>query len=379
MSADETVDISLVQKNLDGSLKKLHAASGMQCGGTCVDKNYIEWLTQIFGKVVIERFKREYMEDYVDMLREFENKKRSIAPDTQGLITLRVSAALTRYHKESGEEQIVSKIERLSLKDVQFHSNKLRVPVDLVRKWFQHPIDMTIRYITEILAKPDMKDVNTILFVGGFAESKLVQDAMRQALRRWTVIIPNEPGMSVLKGAVTFGYQAHLGLVSTMNIISTEFCETKVGVTKKATIVSGYQPHRSQMSSPKPELPLKNNVRDKIVEHAQNATSGVGLQSRRSQMSSSKFDLHTKAKVSDKIVELPQNATLEVGHQPRRSQSSSKTADLRPADQVGGKIAGGTQQATAGIGNQPHSSQISTTNASIPHTDEVGGKVEGCR
>jgi len=211
MFAGGTVDVSVHEKNLDGSLKELHAASGGPWGGTCVDKCYIEWLTQMFGKEAIKRLKRESMGDYVDMLRDFENKKRSIAPDTTGLITLRVCVALKEYHDESDEENIVSKIARMNLKEeVKFQRDKLRVSADIARKWFQHSIDMTIRHITGILTEPEMKDVNTVLLVGGFGECKLVQEAVKKAVEKRAVIIPDEAGLAVLKGAVRFGHQPRL-------------------------------------------------------------------------------------------------------------------------------------------------------------------------
>jgi len=214
------VDVSVHEKNLNGTLKELHAASGGPWGGTCVDKNYIEWLTQMFGKGAIERLKRESMGDYVDMIREFENKKRSIAPDTKGLITLRVSAALKEYHEESDEENIVSKIARMNLKEqVKFQRDKLRVSADIARKWFQHPIDMTIRHINGILREPEMKDVDTILLVGGFGECKLVQEAVTKAVGRRTVIVPDEAGLAVLKGAVKFGHQPRI--VSSRHVKNT--------------------------------------------------------------------------------------------------------------------------------------------------------------
>jgi len=211
MLAGGTVDVSVHEKNLDGSLKELHAASGGPWGGTCVDKCYIDWLTQMFGKEAIERLKRESMGDYVDMLRDFENKKRNISPDTTGLITLRVCVALKEYHDESDEENIVSKIARMNLKEeVKFQRDKLRVSADIARKWFQHSIDMTIQHITGILAEPEMKDVNTVLLVGGFGECKLVQEAVKKAVGSRAVIIPDEAGLAVLKGAVRFGHQPRL-------------------------------------------------------------------------------------------------------------------------------------------------------------------------
>jgi len=213
------VDVFVYEKNLAGSLKELHRASGGPWGGNCVDIYYIDWLTELFGKQAMERLKRESIVDYVDMLREFEYKKRSLTPETKGLVTLRFSFALKEYHEQSYEENIATKIARMNLKEeVKLQRDKLRVSVDIARKWFLPPIDMTIRHINGILTEPGMKDVNTILLVGGFAECKLVQAAVKKAFERRTVIVPEEPRLVVLKGAVMFGHQPRLGLISTLNV-----------------------------------------------------------------------------------------------------------------------------------------------------------------
>jgi len=112
VSAGGTVDISLHEKNLDGSLKELCAASGGPWGGTYVDKNYIDWLKEMFGEAAIERLKRESMGDYFDIVRELESKKtRSIASDSDDLITLRVSASLKKYHEEAEKNKLYQKLQ----------------------------------------------------------------------------------------------------------------------------------------------------------------------------------------------------------------------------------------------------------------------------
>ena len=209
------MDVSVYEKNQDGSLKELHRASGGPWGGTCVDRNYIDWMTLLFGIQAIERIKRKSMCDYVDMLREFEKKKRSLTSEGKGRITLRYPPKLKKYHEESDEENIASKIARMNLKHYNY---QLRVSVDIARKWFQHPIDMTIRHINGILTLPGMKEVNTILLVGGFAECELVQAAVKKAFEGRTVIVPDKAGLAVLKGAVMFGHQPRLGLISTLNV-----------------------------------------------------------------------------------------------------------------------------------------------------------------
>ncbi|XP_060603676.1 heat shock 70 kDa protein 12B-like [Ruditapes philippinarum] len=62
-----TADISVHEKKADGSLKEIHKASGGPWGGTAVDKNYFDWLTNLFGERTMERFKKEQMADYFDV------------------------------------------------------------------------------------------------------------------------------------------------------------------------------------------------------------------------------------------------------------------------------------------------------------------------
>ena len=101
-----------------------------------MDDAYIAWLTKLFGVKAMEKLKREYMGDYIDLLREFENKKRTITTKMDGQIILRVSVALKNYLEEE-EETITAKISRLYLnKDVKIKLDKLRVSANTARSWF---------------------------------------------------------------------------------------------------------------------------------------------------------------------------------------------------------------------------------------------------
>jgi hypothetical protein len=69
-------------------------------------------------------------------------------------------------------------------------------------------IDSLIRLIRKLLDNPKLSDLRTILMVGSFAECELVQDAIRDKIgSSIKLIIPEEAGLAVLKGAVLFGHQ----------------------------------------------------------------------------------------------------------------------------------------------------------------------------
>jgi len=64
---------------------------------------------------------------------------------------------------------------------------------------------MTIGHIAGLLKELELKNVSTIFLVGGFGECKLVQEAMKKAVGRRTVIVS-----VVLKEAVMFSHQPRL-------------------------------------------------------------------------------------------------------------------------------------------------------------------------
>jgi len=53
------VDVTVHEKNSDGTLKELHSPSGGPWGGTYVDENFIKWLTELFGEVTMKQFKED--------------------------------------------------------------------------------------------------------------------------------------------------------------------------------------------------------------------------------------------------------------------------------------------------------------------------------
>lgn len=52
-----------------------------------------------------------------------------------------------------------------------------------------------------------MNGIETILMVGGFSESNMLQEAVRNSFPSQRVIVPEDAGSAVLMGAVIFGHQ----------------------------------------------------------------------------------------------------------------------------------------------------------------------------
>ena len=77
-----------VQDN--GTLKELHKANGGNWGGTKVDSSFRSLLASIVGNDVIEAFTTDHKYDYLELLRDFEIKKRTIQPNLTDKVTFKI-------------------------------------------------------------------------------------------------------------------------------------------------------------------------------------------------------------------------------------------------------------------------------------------------
>ncbi|CAC5406610.1 unnamed protein product [Mytilus coruscus] len=115
-----TADITVHRKAANGKLKEKHRAMGNNCGGTSIDKRFLELFEEIIGETTMNSLKKESPLAYLDLV---------------------------------------------------------------------------------------IKEVKHVLMVGGFSECQLMQSAVRKAFPDQRIIIPDEAGLSVLKGAVLFGHK----------------------------------------------------------------------------------------------------------------------------------------------------------------------------
>lgn len=78
-------------------------------------------------------------------------------------------------------------------------------------KWIALPLNFSLLNglcfcIGDVFDKPEVTNVKFLFLVGGFAESPLLQQAVQSAFgSRCRVIIPQDVGLTILKGAVLFG------------------------------------------------------------------------------------------------------------------------------------------------------------------------------
>lgn len=190
-----------------GTLEELHKGTGGACGGTGVDEEFEMLLKRIFGKDFIDQFKAKRPAGWVDMMIAFEAKKRTASPNKTNPLNISLPFVFIDYYKKHKNSSIESAVKKFNNPSIKWSSQGLlRINPDVMKELFAPVVKQIIQHIRVLLSTRSVSDVTHLFLVGGFAESPLLQSAVRDAFgSQMQIIIPNDVSLTILKGAVMFG------------------------------------------------------------------------------------------------------------------------------------------------------------------------------
>ena len=147
----------------------------------------------------------------MDLMNEFEVAKRTIKPNDADDSRINITIPFVNMNKlcqEHHGEDLLAVLGGSTLaEDIEGFVDKLRIKSSFFKSLFDDTIQQIRNHIIDILKKPEATDVSRLLLVGGFSESPLIQDAIKKEFPHLRVIVPEEAGMVVLKGAVIYGHK----------------------------------------------------------------------------------------------------------------------------------------------------------------------------
>lgn len=231
-----TVDMTVHEIKEDSTLRELAKANGGEYGGIQVDENFKKLLNEVFGPDVIEVVHHRYKDDYLEILQSFEIKKRHVSPHITGTETIKIPISFTETYKELNREEIMNSStfpEHLKGK-VRVSKDKMRLDADIVKGLFTDVCDQICGVAKEFFRSIRQENVDKILMVGGFSESPMLQDKVRKTFPRARLIIPEEAGLAVLKGAVLFGHNPKM--------ITARVCKYSYGIRAYKHFEPGIDP-----------------------------------------------------------------------------------------------------------------------------------------
>ncbi|XP_061169337.1 heat shock 70 kDa protein 12B-like [Saccostrea echinata] len=193
-----TGDFTVHERLSSGKLKEISKASGGAYGGINVNKKFFQFISDIMGARAVKQLKSEEMSDFIDLVRNFEQKNYLI----------RLPASLMEFATQNNPN-FRKNAETMDLKgQVTFLQNKLKIDTALMKSFFAESIQSITTHIEGILQS--FPNVKHILLVGGYGECLILQDRVRKCFPKTNLIVPQDSGLAVLKGAVLFGHDLNI-------------------------------------------------------------------------------------------------------------------------------------------------------------------------
>ena len=99
-----TADITVHQRQSNGTIHEVIPPDGGPFGGKLIDDAFYIFLSEICGRNVMEELKTTELEDYMDLFREFETKKRSITSKQTSKVVITLPVSLIDLVKKTAEK-----------------------------------------------------------------------------------------------------------------------------------------------------------------------------------------------------------------------------------------------------------------------------------
>ncbi|XP_060594826.1 heat shock 70 kDa protein 12A-like isoform X2 [Ruditapes philippinarum] len=202
-----TIDITVHEVVSENSVKEIESASGGGWGGILVDKAFENLLIDLAGPEVYNTFKRTETEDWLDIWRDFEVKKRLVAPNKTARINMKFPLSFGRTYERCTKGKLLDAIEASKYADdIQFGEDKIRFSASLFKSLFECSINKVISHVSTLLRDENVSKIKTILMVGGYSESTLLQHSIRSEFSDINVVIPIGASSTILRGALVYGH-----------------------------------------------------------------------------------------------------------------------------------------------------------------------------
>lgn len=235
-----TADITLHQVQDGGNIKELQKACGGAWGGVNVDTAFLEFLEKIFGGDVVRSFKEMHLFDFLELEREFEMVKRKVKIDDSTKVTIRIPPSFLELFRTIHDCDVKEALETTSYRRrVTILGDKLRMESGILREMFGSIADDIIRQVNCLLTNKRNFEVKHIVMVGGLSESEFIQKSVQNAFPAINVMIPEDPELAVMKGAVLFGYNP--------SIISARVARFTYGTSSYVPFIEGRFPENKKI------------------------------------------------------------------------------------------------------------------------------------
>lgn len=207
ISDEESRAVAVIDVENQYSLKELYKQSGGIGGANMVVEAYKQLLTEIVGASFMEYCFLNYKYEYIEMVQTFK-EKMCLAKTKQELVKIAIAPVLIRKLLEGVDKKTNDIISKSKFGGkIHLQNNKLQMTSDVFLGLFEAVGGRIIDHIYNILQNPELCNVKSIIMVGIFANSQVLQHMVKQAFPYINVVIPTDNNVATLIGGVICGHE----------------------------------------------------------------------------------------------------------------------------------------------------------------------------
>lgn len=207
------MDITVHEIQEDGTIREIHCPAGGQLGGMHVDREFQRMLITVFGEDFINKFRRDFPNDWQKIMNDFEIQKRA----EEGVDNEEVSIVLpfnfvNAYSRVIGSDDNINERLKSNYKNNQVNVSNgyLNLSLEVISAFFEPVVQKTVDVIKSLLDQMEHANVNTMFLVGGFSQALPLRKAITQAFPDKRVLTPRDAELAIIKGAVMFAQAPYL-------------------------------------------------------------------------------------------------------------------------------------------------------------------------
>lgn len=211
--------------------------TGGPYGGIKVNEQFETLLDELFGAERLTQYREQSPSDWLSLMNEFEGKKRGKRIlDSSFMTNIRLPRSFVLLVTQSRSPTM----ERYGRMEIKLKNNEyLSLSSGIMKKLFTPVVDQIKEHLKSLHRKPKLAKVQSMLFVGGFADSAFLQGEIKNEFsRRYTVLIPHKANTVVVQGAVMFGKK--LAKI-TQRVMSTTY-----GAECSRDFIEGFHPEEKK-------------------------------------------------------------------------------------------------------------------------------------
>ncbi|KAJ7353761.1 hypothetical protein OS493_032632 [Desmophyllum pertusum] len=208
-----TLDVTVHQLLETGAIREIYKATGGGSGGQNVNGQFRALLESIFTKRLIENYARQNPVDWLYLMNDFEVKKRGKRLCEGGTTRVRLpNSFIGKFPSHTGWDINTVIQQHYSLNEIKVLRNEyLCLEPRIMKQLFNPVLDDVIAHLSKLFAKPELSGVKYVFLVGGFADSVILQERIRNHFgHTYRILVPQYASLAVVQGAVMFGQKPDL-------------------------------------------------------------------------------------------------------------------------------------------------------------------------